>query len=351
MVKTKFPSLYNIVKKGDLETLSRYYDAYPETSALCELTTGKKLVLIEQALKLNQIQVVNFLIDKTPLDKLHKLVGYLVSNLKCNNDESGNPNFDYYCGRILNAIEQTGSEELKELIGKILIKICTCGFIVHDKIILNLMNNMLFDFKQRLMQNENFKWNFESKIMSEAPLRIYQLIIKYYQDNQIPLEQLLAHYLAASCEKSNKTVKMFKQVDLKSKVKICENSNTHVQLSTLFVTSGATAKLSDLLDNPNFEYELIETIKLISPKSKYTWCGRKLSYLVTAYRIEQNQFTIPYYDKQIYRVVDSDMMNYLKLYSEKLTNTFWNFLLRLNAVCTFKNNREEGEKLIASMIK
>lgn len=342
VVKAKFPSLYTLVKQGDLQTLTQYFDAYPETSTTVELAAGRQLALIEQALVFGQTPIVQFLVDKTPPNQLNKIFGYFILDLKKNHTESANPNFNYLLERICNEIELTGSSQVKKILPDILITLCICGFVIHDKIITNLMANRLLDLANKLA-DPDFKWKFESSITS-APVRVYQLIIKFYQEHKIPLAQMLACFLLGANQKTVGIIKLFKSVDLKTPVNISQESNIQVQLSTLFVVSGAQAKLSDLLANPNFEHELIITIKNIEPEDYFSHL--ELSYIIHAY------WSITHgAPSSVWSVVSSKTMGYLKLFESKLSNSFWNFLLELNEVVYSQSNKNEAKLLITQMIK
>ena len=261
MAKTKFPSLYTIVKTGDIDTLVQYFETYPDTSTRTRLVAGKQLPLFSQAVAFGQIPVIKFLIDKTPPYELVNIMGKVVYNLKYCKEPTGNEVYQYFCERLFNLIESTGSVELTNTLESMLFEICTCGFVVPDTIISELLNNRLLDLKNKLADLD-YQWKF-GKQMSSASARVYKIIINYYNENQLNQAQLLANYIICSSDKSESVIKLFKSVDLKSKVKINPQKTIQVQLSTLFVISGANAKLTNLLANPHFEFELMEAMKMI----------------------------------------------------------------------------------------
>lgn len=342
-MKAKFPSLYTIIKKGDLITLCQYFEANQDTSTTVKLVAGKQLSLFDQALVFNQTNIVYFLIDRTPPKKLNELLNFIIHNLKSNNNSNGNPHYNYYCERVFNLIEETGLIELKIVLEHMLIKLCTCGFMVHENLIIDLMNNRLLDFKNKL-SDPVFKWNFELAIIN-APTRIYEIIIKYYQDNQLNIAQLFGIYLLEIHEKHDSIIKLFKFINLKTKVKINLNSDIHVQISTLFVVSGTQCKLTNLLDNDNFELELIETIKNIRLRDNCYHYNSQFMFIqiIRAYHKKTHGSYYSYSS-----LLNDKMLNYLKLFSPKLSNIFWNFLLDINTSCLV--NHKSDEKIIFQMI-
>jgi hypothetical protein len=344
MVKTKFPSLYTIIKTGDLNTLAQYFEVYPETSTRTKLYTGKKLELFAQALMFKKTPIIQFLIDKTPPNELVNIIPYIVNNLKYCKEPTGNEVYQYFCKRLFNQIESTGSVELIQLIETMLYEICTCGFVVPDTIITDLLNNRLLNLKNKL-QDLDFQWKFGNK-MSSVSARIYKILINYYNENQLNQAQLLANYIICSYDKSEAVIKLFKSVDLKSKVKINSQKTIQVQLSNLFVVSGANAKLTGLLANPNFEFELMETMKFIDfyDSSIYNF---KLEVLVNAIQFFDAKLN---YECNWYFIGDVQF-EYLKLFESKLSNVFWSWLLELNEKTKNKKSKEYADKLILTMIK
>lgn len=344
MVKTKFPSLYTIVKSGDLNTLAQYFETYPETSTRTRLMKGKKLSLFSQAVVFGQIPILKFLIDKTPLDQLDQIMPQVVYNLKYCKDPTGNEVYRHFCEHLFNQIELTGSVELTQLIESMLYEICTSGFVVPDTVIIDLLNNRLLDLKNKLV-NLDFQWKFGKRISSSSA-RVYRVIINYYNENQLNQAQLLANYIICSYDKSEAVIKLFKSVDLKSKVKINPYKTIQVQLSNLFVISGAPTKLANLLANPHFEFELMETIKnIISDDfSDYNIKLEALIYAIKFFNTTSN------YNYNRYFIGDVQF-EYLKLFESKLTNVFWSWLLEINEKTKDKPTKEHADKLIMTMIK
>lgn len=342
MVKTKFPSLYTIVKSGDLDTLTQYFETYPETSTRTRLVAGKKLSLFYQAVVLGQVPIVKFLIDKTPPDQLGQIMPNIVYNLKKCKEPAGNEEYRHFCEHLFNQIESTGSAELIQLLELMLYEICTSGFVVPDTIISDLLNNRLLDLKNKLV-NLDFQWKFGNK-MSSASARVYKVLINYYNENQLNQAQLLANYIICSYDKSEAVIKLFKYVDLKSKVRISPYKTIQVQLSNLFVISGSNAKLTDLLANPYFELELIETMKMIM-SDDFSDFNIKLGKLIYAI----NGFNYNYINNRYF--IDDDQFEYLKLFESKLSNVFWSWLLEINEKTKDKSTKEYADKLIKTMIK
>ncbi len=344
MVKTKFPSLYTIVKSGDLDTLTQYFETYPETSTRTRLVVGKKLSLFSQAVVLGQVPIVKFLIDKTPPDQLEQIMPTVVYNLKYCKEPAGNEVYRHFCEHLFNQIESTGSAELTNTLELMLYEICTSGFVVPDTVITDLLNNRLLDLKNKL-QDLDFQWKFGKK-MSSASARVYKVIINYYNENQLNQAQLLANYIICSYDKSEAVIKLFKSVDLKSKVRINPNKTIQVQLSNLFVISGANAKLANLLDNPHFELELIETLKTIE-SDDFSVYNIKLGELIYAIK---DLNTKSNYNYNRYFIGDVQF-EYLKLFESKLSNVFWSWLVKLNEKTKDKPSKEYADKLILTMIK
>ncbi len=344
MVKTKFPSLYTILKTGDLNTLVQYFETYPETSTITKLVAGKQLSLFEQANDFGQIPIIKFLIDKTPPDQLVNLMTKIIYSMKYNREPNGNEAYQYFSEKIFNLIDTTGSVELTKLLESMFYLLCTCGFVIHDNVITELLNNRLLDLKNKL-HDLDFQWKFTNKILS-APCRVYKLIVNYYNENQLNQAQLLATYLICSDSKSDSIIKLFKSVELKTKVSINPQKPLQVQLSNLFVISGAPAKLANLLANPDFESELIETIKNII-SNDFSSYKLKLGGLICAINGRYN--LRPYYWGKNF--IDIAQLDYLKLFESKLTNVFWSWLLELNKQTKDEKEKAIADKLIKPMIK
>ncbi len=344
MVKTKFPSLYTILKTGDLNTLVQYFETYPETSATTRLVAGKQLSLFEQANEFGQIPIIKFLIDKTPPEQLVNLMTKIIYSMKYNREPNGNEVYQYFSEKLFNLIDSTGSVELIKLLESMFYLICTCGFVIHDNVITELLNNRLLDLKNKL-HDLDYQWKFANKLLS-APSRVYKLLVKYYNENQLNQAQLLATYIICSDGKSDSIIKLFKSVDLKTKVSINPQKTLQVQLSNLFVISGAPAKLTHLLANPNFEFELMETIKNII-SDDFTGYELKLGGLICAINGRYN--LRPYYLGQNF--IDIGQLDYLKLFESKLTNVFWLWLLESNKQTKDEKEKAIADKLIKPMIK
>lgn len=345
-MENKFPSLYIILKNGDQDTLIKYFQAYPNTSVLTRLDSGKKLPLLEQAIKFNQTTIIKWLIDKTPENQMGLICSYILSSLINCREPTGSEAYSYYIYKLCNLIEQTGSVDLFNVLESILFELLTWSYTFPYNIIGFLLNNRLLNIPTRLA-DPNFKWTFESATtkvrMFCAKPQVFKEIIQFYQNNKIDLSQLLAHFLIGPNMKSEKIINLFKLVSLKSKVKIRLDNPTQVQLSTLFVISGAKAKLSELLENPNFESEFMFVLKNLPAHPSR---DENFEYFSSVFKLDSLLNQMKFFNGPEWYGISSYYIDYLKLFKSKLSNTLWDWILEQNKKNPYPEDKDQIELLI-----
>lgn len=344
-MENKFPSLYIVIKNGDIDCLIKYFQAYPNTSVLTPLNSGKKLPLLEQAIKFDQTTIIKWLVDKTPENQMGLICPYILSSLINCKEPTGSEPYCYYINRLCNLIEQTGSVELTKVLESILFELLTWSYTFPYEIIGFLLNNRLLNIPTRLA-DPNFKWTFESatvKKMFCAKPQVFKQIIQFYQNNEIDLSQLLAHFLIGPNLKSEKIIRLFKSVSLKSKVKICLDNPTQVQLSTLFVIAGSNAKLSELLANPNFESEFMFVLKNLPAHLSR---DENFSYFSSVFRLDSLLNQMKFSNSPEWYGISSDYIDYLKLFKSKLTNNLWDWILEQNEKNPYPEDKDQIELAI-----
>ncbi len=209
----KFPSLYNIIKKDDISTLTDFFTENPGYNEDTQLLTGKNLKLLEQAIDSNAVNCGYFLINRMQLTQLQSYTRYVVYNYK------RSPSiFDHFINIATMLSERENNRNiLFELVCEIIIShnLFTDEFIdriVHSFPLINELNNI--DKKRR----------FENNII-RSKIQMITFFEKYYREKNIDTHQLFMKCLLYSNSNPDNLLKIFKNINYTSKIII---SNPYV---------------------------------------------------------------------------------------------------------------------------
>ncbi len=202
----KFPCLYNIVKKDDIETLIDYFIENPNYNIFASLRTSHNLYY--HSIELGSLQCFIFLTNRLSLNDLSEWSGSVVSYYRENPDI-----FDFYYKTVKRLSEE---ENNYNCINKIILKVVSYSLKVYKELFDKIITE--YDFLEQF-DNRIFKKNLESVIVENKSLWI-TYFEKYYRDHGIDRNQLFAKCLIFSKFDTNKYLKLFKNMNYSDKIKI-----------------------------------------------------------------------------------------------------------------------------------
>lgn len=342
MSKTKYPNLYSIVKKDEIEMLQSFIDANPNYDFNQRLPIGKHLRILEVAVKFSSIKCITYLIELVPPESLSYYITTFIKTMKKDNDhdESYELYYNTVTYQILN--NKLNVNILSDLLYWMLRYRC-----VNEKYINALLYNNLFDFIQR-MEDIEYKFWMETHIVSNKTY-IIQLFINYYIGNHMDLSSLYKRYLTHRYDKIKAIDTMFNScVDIKTKVKL-NNYKHHYDgrdqhdiityageysLSTLLYFSSDNETINkEITQNPLFETELLNLFQTLANNCTHDsldFTTKHFHRIISYARVNPYLYQNAFYEK----LLEPSTTHYLSLVKNHLTDTFWNWLRELNNKCS-----------------
>ncbi len=202
----KFPCLYNIVKKDDVETLTDFFDENPDYSIYYRLRTSH--TMYDHCIELGSIQCFIFLTNRLSLNVLSEWSGSVVSYYREHPDI-----FDYYYKTVKKLSEEQNNYNC---MNQIILKVISYSLKVYKELFDKIITE--YDFLAQF-ENRIFKKNLESVIVENKSLWI-TYFEKYYRDNGIDRNQLFAKCLIFSKFDNSKYLKLFKNMNYTDKIKV-----------------------------------------------------------------------------------------------------------------------------------
>jgi len=251
MSSKKFPSLFNIVKKDDVDTLISYLYENPDYDLTSDTIFGSSMYYY--SIDLSSIKIFMYITNRLDLDHLSLYSNQIVNKYKYNPKY-----FDYYYVVVKKLSKE---ENNNRVINKIVLSILN----FHNKLYKDLFDRVTseYDFLGQF-ENDLFRKSVENRIVENKSLWLI-FFEKYYRENNISRNHLFVKCLIFSKFDNSKYIKLFKGMNYSDKVKIeacydySSNSSRH-EYSLEFIMC-VTCDINDyskmkIMKDGRFEEEL-----------------------------------------------------------------------------------------------